>query len=286
MSESLLAAEAAAATPETITTTTSAGWTGEDGSFAPEIFGKMPEDLKEHKATFDKYKSVPDLFRAYVSAQQLLGKKANAVIPPGEKATDDEKKAWAKAHRVPEDGKYNLKPKDLPEGVTWNDANEESWNKIFADHAASPELAKAVIDKFMADRKGQVSETTQEIEAAAEQRKTEALNVLRKEFGPNFGKNLDLARRAAAMAGIDENSEGFADPNVVVAFSRLGKMFGEDKLPQADASGSSNPVALANQIVRDKAHPMHEKYMKGEKETTDYVAALYARGEAMGLTRA
>jgi len=107
-----------------------------------------------------------------------------------------------------------------------------------------------------------------------EEKRAENLGKLKESWGASFDKNLDLARRGAAIAGVDPNSEGFSDPNVVMAFSRLASKLSEDSLVRGEAPPTLAGPTLAKEIRTNKAHPLHEKYQNADPDTVDYLRRL------------
>ncbi len=111
--------------------------------------------------------------------------------------------------------------------------------------------------------------------AQIEQRKTEGITKLKEVWKGDFEKNIGLAQRGAELAGVDPQSPGFGDPNVVIAFTALMSRTVEDKLIRGgEGLGALRGAALADDIQTNPQNPMHQKYREGDEETVRYVRAL------------
>lgn len=76
-----------------------------------------------------------------------------------------------------------------------------------------------------------------------------------------------LASRAAVTAGLDPNSELFNDAQVVMAFARIGSFLSEDKLaPGSTVTAMQGPQGQAQDIMRNKLNPYHERYWNGDPD--------------------
>lgn len=117
MSESLITEPPV--TPPVTPPAAAKGFTADDGNFQDGWLDRLPPELEGGKITLGKYRTLPDLAKAHINLQELLGKKSTAINIPGEGATPEEISGYRKAIGAPEKVEdYKLKPEKLPDGVT------------------------------------------------------------------------------------------------------------------------------------------------------------------------
>jgi hypothetical protein len=236
---------------------------------APEVAEK-PEWLPEKFWRNDKA-DTESLAKSYQGLEQLLGKKANAIVPPTEKSSPEEVAAYRKAIGVPESPEdYKLKPEQLPEGVTW----DESVAKRAAELAHKHNVPAAAMQEFMKfdmERAALMNQAAAGmIDAQLEAGRTE----LQKVYGDKFGEKIELARRAALTVGVDPASQGFVDPQVVKAIVSLAEKLSDDKLVAGDQTGVTSTRARARDIMTNESNPLYAKYQEGDPETVDQVRRM------------
>jgi len=91
----------------------------------------LPEELRTEKS-LEKYKSVPEVAKAYVEASKLMG---NAVHMPKADATQEEfDKFYARLGRPESPDKYELKRPENPAGGQWDEGLEKEFRT--AAHAS------------------------------------------------------------------------------------------------------------------------------------------------------
>jgi hypothetical protein len=228
--------------------------------------------MEELKPTLAKYRSVPELGKAYHSLQKLMGAKANAITPLNEKSTPEEVAAYRKVMGVPDKPEdYKLKPADLPEGLEWSSAIESKYAEIAHKHhipaAAMRELANTqmVIDQ----------QRMQEALASAKGNLDAGVAALKDEWKGNYGKNIEMGVRVAKTVGLDVNSPGLTDPNVVRALVRMGQMLSEDKIVSGEFSPTANPgKARSDSIIKGNDPALlhlHKRYVDGDPEVVAMV---------------
>lgn len=266
----------AAVTPAT---TAESGGGGEfvrgDGSFSEGWQGHLPAELGEAREAFTRFKSVGDLAKSYHGLQQLMGKKAQAVVVPTEKSSSEEVAAYRKALGVPERiEEYSLKPEGLPEGVEWS----EELARPFAEIAHRHHIPPAAMRELVAQQARVEALRGQTASQMAQAELARAQESLKQAWGAQYERNLGLAQRAAKMAGVDAQSRGFTDPEVVKAFSRLADMLSEDHFVKSEGSGLQGGADRARDIMTNANNPLHAKYRDGEADTVDLVRGLLRRG--------
>lgn len=214
---------------------------------------------------------VEALSKSYSGLEQLLGKKANAIVPPTDKSTPEEVAAYRKAIGVPETPEgYNLKPEQLPEGVTWDD----NVAKRAAELAHKHHIPAAAMQEFMqfdmerAAMMGQAAANM--IDAQLQQGRAELERV----YGDKMPEKIELARRAALTAGVDPASQGFVDPAVVKAIVSLAEKLSDDKLVAGDQTSVSSTRSRARDIMTNQANPLYARYQEGDPEVVDQVRRM------------
>jgi hypothetical protein len=259
--------------PPTTTTTTSEEkpWIGQDGNFSDGWLDRLPPDLADAKPTLGKYRSLAELSKAHYSLQQTLGKKATAIQPLSEKSTPEEVANYRKVMGIPEtpDG-YKLNEMQLPEGMEFPDSFKE-FSNIAHKHHASPAMMKELSAHMVVIEQ-------QKMEAAigmAHERLQKGVADLKEEWKGNYDANINQATRAAKTVGLDINSPGLADPNVVKALSRMAAMLSEDKLVQGNFSATANPGKARSESIMKGNDPatahLHARYVEGDTEVVKMV---------------
>lgn len=243
------------------------------GDVAPPSLPQAPAEKPEY---------VPDKFwregkvdteamaKSYSGLEQLLGKKASAVIVPNEKSTPEEIAAYRKAVGVPETPDAyveKIKPEALPEGIHFDEnlakVAGEIAHKYNVPPAALRELVSLQISQVQAMQQVATQEAIKELESGKHE--------LAKVYGDQLPAKLELAKRAAATVGINPASRGFTDPDVVKGFIALAEKLSEDKLVSAEAAGTGGGERAAKDIQTNPDNPYYERYQNGDPEVVDLV---------------
>ena len=266
-------AEAQAATETSTAPTQHTGYVNPDGTFTEGWANNLPEDSAAYKDTLSKYKSVPDMAKALANANALIGKKLGV---PNEKSSPEEVAAFRRSLGVPDSiEEYKFAPDALPEGMTWDDNNVKNYAEIAHKHNIPPSAMKALVTEHAKMEHFKM----QGMQAQIEKQHVEAVNTLKKEWGGEFEKNIGLAKQAAKIAGVNANSQGFADPEVVRGFVRMAQMMSEDKVGRS-MSGSEfmTGQARAKDIMSNPDNSWHKRYMEGDREAATLVTGLLKQG--------
>jgi uncharacterized protein YdbL (DUF1318 family) len=249
-------------------------WIDSSGTFAEGWTQKLPEEFAGTRESLSKFKTFPDLVRAYDSANKLVGRKG--VIMPTPESSSEEVSAFRKALGVPEtaDGyAAATKPPELPEGVQWNDEIAKSYFEVAHRHNVSTEAMKELIGLNMKQREFELQAHRESIEET----KHKGLAHLRSQWGSDFDRNIAVAQRAAALGGVDTNSYGWRDPEVVKLVVRMANMMGEDKFVGAGTSlpaGTADIRQRAMDIMRNPANPLHQRYRDGDVDVQAQVRQM------------
>ena len=266
-------AEAPSATETSTAPTQHTGYVKDDGSFSEGWIDKLPDEVADYKSSIKNFKSVPDLVKALGNANALIGKKLGV---PSEKSSPEEVAAFRRSLGVPDTiEEYKFAPDALPEGMTWDDNNVKNYAEIAHKHNIPPSAMKALVTEHAKMEHFKL----QGMQAQIEKQHVEAVNTLKKEWGGEFDKNIGLAKQAAKIAGVNANSQGFADPEVVRGFVRLSQMMSEDKVGRS-MSGSEfmTGQARAKDIMSNPDNSWHKRYMEGDREAATLVTGLLKQG--------
>lgn len=258
----------------------------DQGNFLTGFGEKLPEDLKG----LEKFRSPKQLLEGYSNLQQLLGKKADAVVIP---AADAPKEQWAPVLRklgVPDspDG-YGLKvPDSLPDGVKVDPAEVGEFSKFAHEIGLTPQQA-ASLQAFDIERAGKNVAGS----VAAQQAEQEAsfkaqADALNNAWGTGNARiqNAALAERAALTFGFapEEISGEKADPlfanaKFVMALARAGKLMSEDSLVKgSDVNSSGSLKARAMDVINNPQNPMYQKYWAGDEDVASQVRGWMKAG--------
>ena len=148
----------------------------------------IPEEYKEEKA-LSNFNNMEDLLKSYLHAQKMVG--ANKIAVPNKMATEDDWKEVFKklgAPEKPDDYKYSFKEDEI------NPEQLKSFNETAHKLGLLPKQAENLI-KFYQEMNS-VGEQSKLQTAQAKQ--LEAESLLKKEFGAEYGKRLDQAKRLAS----------------------------------------------------------------------------------------
>ena len=227
----------------------------------------IPEGFKEEKA-LDNFNNMEDFVKSYLHAQKLVG--ADKIPVPNKHSTDEDWHEVFKrlgAPETPEDYKYNLKDVEL-------DKNQvQEFNKEAHKLGLLPRQAESLI-KFYNEMNSN-NAASQEEAAAQAQLQTET--ELKAEYGPQFAKRLDQAKKLAVNSlGSDflentylkDGSRLGDNIKVIKAFSDLADKLSEDEIIKGDGSDYMTAKDIEkeiNELTQEgsaywiKTHPNHNK---------------------------
>lgn len=182
-----------------------------DADWRKVLAGEDAETLK----ALERFATPGDYHKSFTEAQKTIRAKQEGVIKlPGDKATDEEKAAFAKALGIPEapDKYERAKP---PEGLELSEADQDfistAIKELHAEggFAAHPEVVKKMETFY--HRAMQVQAAT--MAAAAVQKKNEGKAILSKLYGQNLALEMKHAENAVAAFGPRDPAKmrGFLD---------------------------------------------------------------------------
>ena len=227
----------------------------------------IPEGFKEEKA-LDNFNNMEDFVKSYLHAQKLVG--ADKIPVPNKHSTDEDWHEVFKrlgAPETPEDYKYNLKDVELDQNQV------QEFNKEAHKLGLLPRQAESLI-KFYNEMNSN-NAASQEEAAAQAQLVTET--ELKKEFGPQFNKRLDQAKKLAVNSlgseflentYLKDGSRLGDNIKVIKAFSELADKLSEDEIIKGDGSEYMTAKDIEKEINEltqegsaywSKTHPNHNK---------------------------
>ncbi|BAQ86260.1 capsid assembly protein [uncultured Mediterranean phage uvMED] len=227
----------------------------------------IPDNFKEEKA-LDNFNNMEDFVKSYLHAQKLVG--ADKIPVPNKHATDEDWNEVFKrlgAPSTPEDYQYNLKD------VEMDQSQVKEFNKTAHRLGLLPKQAEGLV-KFYNEMNGNIA-LSQEEAAAQAQLVTET--ELKKEYGPQFAKRLDQAKKLAVNSlgseflentYLKDGSRIGDNINVIKAFSELADKLSEDEIIKGDGSDYMTAKDIEKEINEltqegsaywSKTHPNHQK---------------------------
>ena len=227
----------------------------------------IPENFREEKS-LENFNNMEDFVKSYLHAQKLVG--ADKIPVPNKHATEEDWNEVFKrlgAPSDPKDYKYDFKDQEMDSQAV------QEFNKTAHRLGLLPKQAEGLI-KFYNEMN--VNNAASQEEAAAQaQMNVEA--ELKKEFGPQYNKRLDQAKRLAVNSlGQDflentylkDGSRLGDNLNVIKAFSDLADKLSEDPIIQGDGTSYMTAKDIEKEITEltqegsaywDKNHINHQK---------------------------
>ena len=227
----------------------------------------IPEEYKEEKA-LQNFSTMDDFVKSYLSAQKLVG--ANKVAIPNKMATDED---WDEVYKklgrpaTPEDYKYSFGEDEI------NQDQLKTFNETAHKIGLLPKQAERII-KFYNEMNAQQSADQTKV---FEQKQTEAMTNLKKEFGPTYNKRLDQAKKLATETLgsemlnntiLQDGSRLGDNVSVIKAFSMLADKLSEDEIIKGEGTGYVTASEIEKEISElteegspywNKTHPNHKK---------------------------
>jgi len=227
----------------------------------------IPEGFKEEKS-LDNFNNMEDFVKSYLHAQKLVG--ADKIPVPNKHATDEDWNEVFKrlgAPETPEDYQYNLKDVEMDQNQV------QEFNKTAHQLGLLPKQAEGLI-KFYNEMNGNIAVSEEE---AAAQAQLVTETELKKEFGPQFAKRLDQAKKLAVNSlgseflentFLKDGSRIGDNIKVIKAFSELADKLSEDEIIKGDGSEYMTAKDIEREINEltqegsaywSKTHPNHQK---------------------------
>jgi hypothetical protein len=227
----------------------------------------IPENFREEKA-LDNFNNMEDFVKSYLHAQKLVG--SDKIPIPNKHATDEDWNEVFKklgAPETPDDYQYNIKDQELDQNQV------QEFNKAAHKLGLLPKQAEGLI-KFYNEFNNNNAASEEE---AAAQAQLQTETELKKEYGPQFSKRLDQAKKLAVNSlGSDflentylkDGSRLGDNIKVIKAFSELADKLSEDEIIKGDGSDYMTAKDIEkeiNELTQEgsaywiKTHPNHNK---------------------------
>jgi len=227
----------------------------------------IPDEYRGEKS-LSNFRDMGDFVKSYLSAQKIVG--ADKIPVPNKFATEDDWKAVFNklgAPEKPEDYKYSFKDGEVDKELI------SSFNQEAHRLGLLPQQAESLIKYYKDMNEG----SSIQAEEKATETRLHTENELKREFGPQYTKRLDQAKRLASSTLGSEflNNTFLQDGSrlgdniaVVKAFSELADKLSEDEVVKGDTSGYMTAKDLEKEISTlqeegspfwDKQHPNHER---------------------------
>ena len=227
----------------------------------------IPESYREEKS-LTNFNNMEDFVKSYLHAQKMVG--ADKIPVPNKHSTDED---WNEVFKrlgapgSPDDYKYDFKDQELDQGQV------SEFNKTAHKLGLLPKQAEGLI-KFYNEMNGNIA-ASQEQQAADAQLNTET--ELKKEFGPQYAKRLDQAKKLALSSLGEEFLENTYlkdgsrlgdNLTVIKAFSNLADKLSEDEIIKGEGSDYMTAREIEKEIAELtsegsaywlKGHPNHDK---------------------------
>jgi len=213
------------------------GQTGQSQQQQSQQKNWLPKELRDHEALQDVNKP-GELANRYVETKQKLD---NAVVLPGENATDEElQKFYNKVGRPETPDEYQFD--EVPEGLN-RDEEFESWFKQTAHKLGlTREQAKGLFSEY----NNLVSQNEQSRQQQRQQQREKAQGELKQELGEEYDTKITQAQRAVSQLGGDDlkaalDESGYGDdPRMVKAFIKIAESVSDDTLELGQGTGTKD----------------------------------------------
>lgn len=235
---------------------------GSEGRFT-DVF--TDQELKNNPS-LQRFKNPESLSKSYIELERKIG--SNTVTVPKEGATDEEKASFFQKIGRPESAdKYTIElSKELHAGVAEmsNPESQGKYKEMAFGLGLLPEQAQGLHAWHMQN----ISDALKQQEAAAVKETSDSEAALRREWGPTYDKNVELASRVVNKFGGEEaqkllEQSGLGrNPIMLKLLASAGDKLSEDSLGAGGLSEFGGmSVAAANakkqEIMTDQTHPYH-----------------------------
>ena len=228
----------------------------------------IPDEYKEDKALAN-FQDMNQFVKSYLHAQKMVG--LDKIPVPNKYATDEDWKEVYKrlgAPETPDQYKYKF-AKDQKV----DEASLKAFNEVAQQNGLMPKQAENIVKFYNELNQQSVNQEASKIDAA----RLESETVLKTEYGSEYNKRLDQAKRLASQTlGQDflnntilKNGSKLGD-NVSLkkAFSALADKLSEDEIVKGEGTDYMSAKEIQKQIDElqqegsafwEKTHPNHKR---------------------------
>jgi len=228
----------------------------------------IPDEYKEDKALAN-FQDMNQFVKSYLHAQKMVG--LDKIPVPNKYATDED---WQEVYKrlgapeTPDQYKYKF-AKDQKV----DEASLKAFNEVAQKNGLLPKQAENIVKFYNELSQQAVSQEASKIDAA----RLESETVLKTEYGSEYNKRLDQAKRLASQTlGADflnntilKNGSKLGDNvSLIKAFSALADKLSEDEIVKGEATDYMSFKELQKQIDEleapdsafwKKTHPNHDR---------------------------
>ena len=228
----------------------------------------IPDEYKEEK-TLANFQDMNQFVKSYLHAQKMVG--LDKIPVPNKYATDED---WQEVYKrlgapeTPDQYKYKF-AKDQKV----DEASLKAFNEVAQKNGLMPKQAENIVKFYNELNQQSVNQEASKIDAA----RLESETVLKTEYGSEYNKRLDQAKRLASQTlGADflnntilKNGSKLGDNvSLIKAFSALADKLSEDEIVKGEGTDYMSAKELQKQIDEleapdsafwKKTHPNHDR---------------------------
>ena len=228
----------------------------------------IPDEYKEDKALAN-FQDMNQFVKSYLHAQKMVG--LDKIPVPNKHATDED---WQEVYKrlgapeKPDQYKYNF-AKDQKV----DEASLKAFNEVAQKNGLMPKQAENIVKFYNELSQQAVGQEASKVDAA----RLESETVLKTEYGSEYNKRLDQAKRLASQTlGTDflnntilkDGSKLGDNVSLIKAFSTLADKLSEDEIVKGEATDYMSRKELQKQIDEleapdsafwKKTHPNHDR---------------------------
>lgn len=198
------------------------------GDTGPEWVKKLDVD-DQTKAKLSRFKEEKALAKSYLELERRLG--ASVVIPGKDASKDDWDAFYKRLGRPESQDEYELEQVYLPDGVNRATDGEATFKKMAYDLGLTKDQAK----KLYRYANEQALSGVSAMKKQMEQKRREGAEALKKDYGPDYDKNIAIVQKVNKLFGDDDwvqflNEGAGNEPRLVKFLVKVAKQFSEDTL--------------------------------------------------------
>ena len=228
----------------------------------------IPDEYKEDKALAN-FEDMNQFVKSYLHAQKMVG--LDKIPVPNKYATDEDWQEVYKRLGAPEKpDQYKYK---FAKDQKVDEASLKAFNEVAQKNGLLPKQAESIVKFYNELNQQSVNQEASKIDAA----RLESETVLKTEYGSEYNKRLDQAKRLASQTlGADflnntilKNGSKLGDNvSLIKAFSTLADKLSEDEIVKGEGTDYMSAKELQKQIDEleapdsafwKKTHPNHDR---------------------------
>jgi len=236
----------------------------------------IPNEYKEDKALAN-FEDMNQFVKSYLHAQKMVG--LDKIPVPNKYATDEDWKEVYKRLGAPEKpDQYKYK---FDKGQEVDENTLKSFNEVAQRNGLLPKQAENLVKFYNELNQQALSKEASQIDAT----RLESEAVLKRDFGSEYNKRLDQAKRLAVNTlgseflnnTILKNGSKLGDNVALIkAFSSLADKLSEDEIVKGEGSDYMSAKELQRQLdeLQQKDSPYWDKMHPNHKRNVDEVFKL------------